>query len=105
MVTTPPATSRADTSSTGFGKLNRSSIRCSGCRGGGAATLAPPYARRMSQATSDAPLSPVMEVATRARAAAAALAPLPRRAKDAALLAMADALVARTEEVLAANSE
>jgi glutamate-5-semialdehyde dehydrogenase len=44
-------------------------------------------------------------VAVRARAAAAGLAPLPRKVKDAALHAMADALVARTEEVLAGNSE
>jgi glutamate-5-semialdehyde dehydrogenase len=45
----------------------------------------------------------VLAVAQRARAAAADLAPLPRAAKDAALLAMADALEARTGEVLAAN--
>jgi glutamate-5-semialdehyde dehydrogenase len=45
----------------------------------------------------------VLAVAQRARAAAADLAPLPRAVKDAALLAMADALEARTGEVLAAN--
>ena len=50
-------------------------------------------------------MSQVTEVATRARAAAAALAPLPRSTKDAALHAMADALVARSEEILAGNSE
>ena len=50
-------------------------------------------------------MSEVREVATRARAAAAALAPLPRSTKDAALHAMADALVARSEEILAGNSE
>jgi glutamate-5-semialdehyde dehydrogenase len=47
----------------------------------------------------------VREVAERARAAAAALAPLTRGAKDAALRAMADALEARSAEVLAANAE
>jgi glutamate-5-semialdehyde dehydrogenase len=50
-------------------------------------------------------MSQVTDVATRARAAAAALAPLPRSTKDAALHAMADALVARSEEILAGNSE
>ncbi|MER7757240.1 glutamate-5-semialdehyde dehydrogenase [Kitasatospora sp. NPDC097643] len=49
--------------------------------------------------------SPVLAVARRAREAAAALAPLPRRAKDAALLAIADALVARAAEITAANAE
>jgi glutamate-5-semialdehyde dehydrogenase len=50
-------------------------------------------------------MSEVIEVAKRARVAAAALAPLPRKDKDAALHAMADALVARADEVLAANAE
>ena len=50
-------------------------------------------------------MSEVIEVARRARAAAAGLAPLPRKAKDAALHAMADALVAQTDRVLAANAE
>ena len=50
-------------------------------------------------------MSEVVEVAKRARVAAAGLAPLPRKDKDAALRAMADALVARAEEVLAANAE
>ncbi len=50
-------------------------------------------------------MSEVLEVARRARAAAAGLAPLPRGVKDAALHAMADALVARQDEVLAANAE
>jgi glutamate-5-semialdehyde dehydrogenase len=45
----------------------------------------------------------VRAVAEQARTAAAALAPLPRSAKDAALLAMADALVAHTDQVLDAN--
>ncbi|MBD0692426.1 glutamate-5-semialdehyde dehydrogenase [Streptomyces sp. CBMA123] len=49
--------------------------------------------------------SPVLAVARRAREAAAVLAPLPRRAKDAALLAIADALVARSAEIVAANAE
>ena len=50
-------------------------------------------------------MSEVLEVARRARAAAAALAPLPRDRKDAALRAMAAALAARQDEVLAANAE
>ena len=50
-------------------------------------------------------MSEVVEVAKRARVAAAGLAPLPRKDKDAALRAMADALVARADEVLAANAE
>ncbi|MGW1174145.1 glutamate-5-semialdehyde dehydrogenase [Kitasatospora sp. NPDC002543] len=49
--------------------------------------------------------SPVLAVARRAREAAALLAPLPRGAKDAALLAVADALVARSAEIVAANAE
>jgi glutamate-5-semialdehyde dehydrogenase len=47
----------------------------------------------------------VLEVARRARGAAAKLAPMPRATKDAALLAMADALVAHTDDVLAANAD
>ena len=47
----------------------------------------------------------VLDVARRARTAAAKLAPMPRAAKDHALLAMADALVAHTDDVLAANAE
>ncbi|MFE7132300.1 glutamate-5-semialdehyde dehydrogenase [Streptomyces sp. NPDC057638] len=50
-------------------------------------------------------LSPVARVAYRARAAAADIAPLPRSAKDDALLAMADALEVRTSEIVAANAE
>ena len=50
-------------------------------------------------------MSEVLDVARRAKAAAALLAPLTRQAKDAALLAMADALEARTAEILAANAE
>ncbi|MEV7378369.1 glutamate-5-semialdehyde dehydrogenase [Streptomyces lydicus] len=47
--------------------------------------------------------SPVLDTARRAREAAAVLAPLPRTARDAALLAIADALVERTDEIVAAN--
>src|SRR3954451_12080723 len=47
----------------------------------------------------------VLDVARRARTAAASLAPMPRAAKDAALLAMADALVDHTGDVLAANRD
>ena len=45
----------------------------------------------------------VLDVARRARDAAAVLAPMTRAQKDAALLAMADALVSETPRVLAAN--
>lgn len=47
----------------------------------------------------------VREAAQRARTAAAMIAPLPRAAKDGALLAVADALRARAAEVVAANAE
>src|SRR6476646_2681521 len=47
----------------------------------------------------------VLDVARRAKSAAAAFAPTPRAAKDTALLAMADALVADTDAILAANTE
>jgi glutamate-5-semialdehyde dehydrogenase len=46
----------------------------------------------------------VLSVARQAKDAAARLAPLPRAAKDAALLAMADALVAATPRLLEANT-
>ncbi|HTW20887.1 MAG TPA: glutamate-5-semialdehyde dehydrogenase [Mycobacteriales bacterium] len=46
----------------------------------------------------------VLVTARRARSAAATLAPFPRSAKDTALLAMADALVASTAEILEANA-
>ncbi|GAA4607426.1 glutamate-5-semialdehyde dehydrogenase [Actinoallomurus liliacearum] len=46
----------------------------------------------------------VLEVARRARQAAAELAPLPRAVKDAALHAIADALVARSGEIVEANA-
>jgi glutamate-5-semialdehyde dehydrogenase len=49
--------------------------------------------------------SPVLAAARRAREAAAVLAPLPRSVKDAALLAVADALEARTAEITAVNAE
>ncbi|GAA1556883.1 MULTISPECIES: glutamate-5-semialdehyde dehydrogenase [Streptomyces] len=52
----------------------------------------------------DATTSPVLDAARRARTAAAAVAPLPRSAKDTALLAIADALEARTAEITAANA-
>ena len=50
-------------------------------------------------------MSSVREVAEQARGAAAGLAPLPRKDKDAALLAMADALAASADLVLSANAE
>lgn len=50
-------------------------------------------------------MSEVVEVAKRARVAAAGLAPLPRKDKDAALHAMADALVEHADRILAANAE
>ncbi|MER5639239.1 glutamate-5-semialdehyde dehydrogenase [Kitasatospora sp. NPDC002227] len=49
--------------------------------------------------------SPVLAAARRAREAAAELAPVPRKVKDAALLAIAEALVARSAEITAANAE
>ncbi|HET6167903.1 MAG TPA: glutamate-5-semialdehyde dehydrogenase [Marmoricola sp.] len=48
---------------------------------------------------------PIVEVATRAREAAAVLALATRAGKDAALLAMADALVDGTDQILSANAE
>ncbi|WP_049575814.1 glutamate-5-semialdehyde dehydrogenase [Streptomyces sp. SBT349] len=54
----------------------------------------------MSHAPSD-----VTAAARRARAAAGELAPLPRTARDAALTAVADALEARSAEVIEANAE
>ncbi|MFD7226165.1 glutamate-5-semialdehyde dehydrogenase [Streptomyces sp. NPDC059892] len=50
-------------------------------------------------------LSPVARAAYRSRAAAADMAPLPRAAKDDALLAIADALEVRTHEIVTANAE
>ncbi|MFF4606333.1 glutamate-5-semialdehyde dehydrogenase [Streptomyces sp. NPDC001339] len=49
--------------------------------------------------------TPVLDTARRAREAAAVLAPLPRTARDAALLAIADALVERADAIIAANAE
>ncbi|MEV8307822.1 glutamate-5-semialdehyde dehydrogenase [Streptomyces flavidovirens] len=49
--------------------------------------------------------TPVVLTARRARAAADAIAPLPRSVKDAALLAVADALEARTDEIVEANTK
>ena len=50
-------------------------------------------------------MSDVVQAARRAKVAAALLAPLPRRTKDAALLAMADALVANSAKIIQANAE
>ena len=47
----------------------------------------------------------VLDVARRARTAATQLAPMTRAAKDAALLAMADALEGESVAVIAANRE
>lgn len=49
-------------------------------------------------------MSEFLQVATAAKEAARLLAPLPRAAKDAALRAIADALVARAEEIVEANA-
>ncbi|MFI0939103.1 glutamate-5-semialdehyde dehydrogenase [Streptomyces sp. NPDC021020] len=49
--------------------------------------------------------SPVTRAATRAKTAAAELAPLPRAAKDAALLAISAALRARTSDIVTANAD
>src|SRR5205807_9981608 len=59
----------------------------------------PSYPRHMTTADE------VLAAARGARSAAAQLAPMPRAAKDKALLAMADALEAHTDDVLAANAE
>ncbi len=56
-------------------------------------------------ATANATDSPVLETARRAREAATLLAPLPRTAREGALLAIADALVERSAEITAANAE
>ena len=48
---------------------------------------------------------PVLEIARRAKVASRALATATRGTKDAALLALADALVAATGEIVAANAE
>ncbi|MEU9160090.1 glutamate-5-semialdehyde dehydrogenase [Streptomyces sp. NPDC048424] len=58
----------------------------------------------LDAATATAATSPVIATAQRSRTAAATIAPLPRSAKDTALLAIADALEARTAEIIAANA-
>lgn len=68
----------------------------------------PYYAADMTSLTPVSPydnLSPVAQAAYRARGAAATLAPLPRAAKDDALLAIADALEVRTAEIIEANGK
>jgi glutamate-5-semialdehyde dehydrogenase len=50
-------------------------------------------------------MSEVLDAARRAKVAAAALAPLTRATKDAALLAMADALIAEQDRILVANAD
>ena len=54
---------------------------------------------------SDTEAAAIRETALRAREAATVLATTPRAAKDAALHAMADALVSRAPEILAGNAE
>ncbi len=49
-------------------------------------------------------MTEVLDAARRAKTAAAALAPLPRKTKDAALHAMAEALIAHTGRILEANA-
>ena len=56
-------------------------------------------------ASGDAVRDAVHEVAGRAKQAARALAVAPRQAKDAALTALADALVAHADQIIAANAE
>ncbi|ARQ70706.1 glutamate-5-semialdehyde dehydrogenase [Streptomyces marincola] len=58
----------------------------------------------MSDSADSTGTSPVLVTARRARAAAAELAPLPRTARDAALLAVADALTERAAEIVEANA-
>ena len=59
----------------------------------------------LSVAPSDDVRDAVLDVARRAKVAARTLATAPRGVKDAALLALADALVAATEEIIAANTQ
>ncbi|MGP3991146.1 glutamate-5-semialdehyde dehydrogenase [Streptomyces sp. 3N207] len=54
---------------------------------------------------SEIPDTPVRQAARRARTAAADLAPAPRTTRDTALLAIAEALTARTDEIVAANAD
>ncbi len=58
----------------------------------------------LSAPSPSSPRSAVLDTARRAREAAALLAPRPGADRDAALLAMADALLARTGEIVAANA-
>ncbi|MGP9020866.1 glutamate-5-semialdehyde dehydrogenase [Streptomyces sp. BR1] len=58
----------------------------------------------MSAQSPNENMSPVLQAAHRARTAAAEIAPLPRAAKDDALQAIADALEARTQEIVEANA-
>nr|WP_165986811.1 glutamate-5-semialdehyde dehydrogenase [Streptomyces sp. YIM 98790] len=58
----------------------------------------------MSASATEPAESPVLATARRARVAATELAPLPRTARDSALLAIADALLARTAEIVEANA-
>lgn len=57
-----------------------------------------------AEATTDVRAA-VLETCRRARVAAQTLATLPRAAKDAALLALADALVAATDRIVVANAD
>ena len=61
------------------------------------------YPRAMSQSTTD-DRTAVLDVARRGREAAVTLRALPRAAKDAALLAIADALDAATDRIVTANA-
>ena len=63
-----------------------------------------PVPRTLATVSDAADLPLIGAAALRARAAARVLRTLPTDAKDAALAAMADALVERTDEVLAANA-
>jgi glutamate-5-semialdehyde dehydrogenase len=74
---------------------------------GGQVEGARPYSGQVNEAPAldqSASEAEVRAVASRARAAAAEIAPLSRAVKDGALHAMADALVAATDAVLAANA-
>lgn len=66
---------------------------------------APPSDQAREDSTRQAGETPVLATARRARAASATLAPAPRAVRDEALLAVADALLARTDEIVAANAE
>src|SRR5690606_41755991 len=78
---------------------------CLGVRDGRHHRGRPHYPSLMTTLSPFDSMSPVNQAAYRAKAAAATLAPLPRAAKDDALLAIADALEVRASEIVEANAQ